>query len=143
MDPARSFSRPRPFAPVFWFPAHVAFEIALIAALIVTWSQVPVRTWLLVALASHCVMRIWSAFDFISKALAHDHRSGGASMDPAKPAAIAARPRNRQCHGCGADIGGAGRVVIDQLCSRVRVPIIRTGKNIWMAPVGTEPIRTS
>jgi hypothetical protein len=56
----------------FWIPAHVAFELALIAALILAWSRPDVRTFLLVAFASHAVMRIWSAFDFIPKALAFE-----------------------------------------------------------------------
>src|SRR5918999_223351 len=56
----------------FWIPAHVAFELALIASLLAAWSRPEVRTWLLVAFASHAVMRIWSAFDFIPKALAFE-----------------------------------------------------------------------
>jgi hypothetical protein len=56
----------------FWIPVHVAFELALIVALVFTWSQPEVRFWLLTALASHAVMRIWSAFDFIPKALAFE-----------------------------------------------------------------------
>ena len=36
------------------------------------WSHPGIRTWLLVALASHAAMRIWSAFDFIPKALAFE-----------------------------------------------------------------------
>lgn len=56
----------------FWIPAHVAFELALIAGLVLAWSQPAVRTWLLVAFASHTLMRIWSAFDFIPKALAFE-----------------------------------------------------------------------
>ena len=56
----------------FWIPAHVAFELALVAALVLAWPQPPVRAWLLVALASHALMRTWSAFDFIPKALAFE-----------------------------------------------------------------------
>lgn len=56
----------------FWIPIHVAFELALIVALVVTWSRPEIRFWLLIALASHTVMRIWSAFDFIPKALAFE-----------------------------------------------------------------------
>ena len=61
----------------FWIPAHIAFECLLIAALVLTWSEPSIRIWLLVALGSHAVMRIWSAFDFIPKALAFE------SADPA------------------------------------------------------------
>jgi hypothetical protein len=56
----------------FWIPAHVAFEVALISALISSWSQPNVREPLLIALASHAVMRVWSAFDFIPKAVAFE-----------------------------------------------------------------------
>ncbi|HEV3008238.1 MAG TPA: hypothetical protein VGX52_04315 [Burkholderiales bacterium] len=60
----------------FWIPAHVAFELALIASLVAAWPQAEVRTWLLIALASHAAMRIWSAFDFIPKALAFERTEG-------------------------------------------------------------------
>jgi hypothetical protein len=44
----------------------------LVASLIATWSQPDVRTWLWVGFVSHAVMRIWSGFDFIPKALAFE-----------------------------------------------------------------------
>ena len=53
----------------FWIPAHTAFELALVAALIAAWEAPAVRGALLAALACHASMRIWSAFDFIPKAL--------------------------------------------------------------------------
>lgn len=56
----------------FWIPAHVAFEVSLIAALVATWSQDSICFWLLLGLTSHAVMRVWSAFDFIPKALAFE-----------------------------------------------------------------------
>lgn len=56
----------------FWIPAHVMFELALAAALVTFWSSPAVRAPLLIALASHATMRIWSAFDFIPKALAFE-----------------------------------------------------------------------
>lgn len=56
----------------FWIPAHVAFELTLIFSLVVAWSQPVVRVWLLLGLISHVLMRIWSAFDFIPKALAFE-----------------------------------------------------------------------
>ena len=52
----------------FWIPVHTAFELALLAALVVTWSLPDIRFWLLVALLSHAVMRIWSFIDFVPKA---------------------------------------------------------------------------
>jgi len=74
----------------FWIPAHTAFEIALIAALVATWSAVTVREWLLIALVSHVVMRLWSAFDFIPKALSFE------KADPATIAPDAARRWTRR-----------------------------------------------
>ena len=56
----------------FWIPAHVTFEVLLIAALVWSWSQPSISNALLVALASHAVMRVWSAFDFIPKAVAFE-----------------------------------------------------------------------
>ena len=81
VQPARGgISRKR-----FWISIHVAFEVTLIAALVVAWSQPAVRNCLLVALASHAVMRIWSGFDFIPKALAFE------KADPATISETAAR----------------------------------------------------
>ena len=74
VQPARGgISRKR-----FWITIHVAFELVLIAALIWSWSQPAVRNALLVALASHAIMRLWSAFDFIPKALAFEKAAPGA-----------------------------------------------------------------
>jgi hypothetical protein len=56
----------------FWIPAHAAFELVLVVALVVTWSESEIRSWRLVGLASHAAMRIWSAFDFIPKAIAFE-----------------------------------------------------------------------
>ena len=53
----------------FWIPAQIAFELALCAALFVAWDESAVRFWLLCALASHVVMRVWSAVHFIPKAM--------------------------------------------------------------------------
>src|SRR5438105_15452423 len=56
----------------FWIPAHTLFELALILSLVWAWSNTDLRFWLLMALGSHGTMRIWSAFDFIPKALAFE-----------------------------------------------------------------------
>jgi hypothetical protein len=61
----------------FWIPVHVAFEIILITAIVMTWSVSEVRSGLLLAFASHVVMRIWSALDFIPKALAFERAEPG------------------------------------------------------------------
>lgn len=56
----------------FWIPAHTVFEVSLLVALYLGWSDANVRTALLVALAAHVIMRVWSAFDMIPKALAFE-----------------------------------------------------------------------
>jgi hypothetical protein len=66
------------------------FELALILALVVTWSEPEIRSWLLVGLVSHATMRVWSAFDFIPKALAFER------ADPVRVAEDAARRWTRR-----------------------------------------------
>jgi hypothetical protein len=79
VQPARGgISRKR-----FWIAIHIAFEVVLIAALVSAWSQPAIRICLLVALASHAVMRLWSAFDFIPKALAFEKAEPGAVSEAA------------------------------------------------------------
>ena len=56
----------------FWIPAHSAFEVSVIAAVIWCWGHPHVRTALLVAVASHVAMRIWSFVDLIPKAVAFE-----------------------------------------------------------------------
>jgi hypothetical protein len=86
IQPARGgISRKR-----FWISIHVAFELVLIAALVLAWSQPAVVNALLVALASHAVMRIWSGVDFIPKALAFE------KADPASISEGAARAWTRR-----------------------------------------------
>jgi len=77
----------------FWIPAHTTFELSLIASLILAWGDATVRTPLLVALTSHAVMRIWSAFDFIPRALAFER------ADPASITEDAARRWSRRSLG--------------------------------------------
>lgn len=86
VQPARGgISRKR-----FWISIHIAFEVTLVVALILAWSQPAVRDALLVALASHAVMRLWSGFDFIPKALAFE------KADPATVSEVAARTWTRR-----------------------------------------------
>jgi len=56
----------------FWIPAHAAFEITLVVALVIGWGHPEIRIALLVALASHAAMRIWSFLDLIPKAVAFE-----------------------------------------------------------------------
>jgi hypothetical protein len=67
----------------FWIPAHTAYELCLVASLVVTWSAPEVRASLLVALVSHAAMRLWSAFDFIPKALAFEKTDPAAVIEEA------------------------------------------------------------
>ena len=71
----------------FWIPTYVALEEVLIAALVATWSQDSIRFWLLLGLTSHAVMRVWSAFDFIPKALAFERTDAGEISETVQPAA--------------------------------------------------------
>jgi hypothetical protein len=64
-------------------PFHVAFELALVTALIVAWSIAGIRQWLLVGLASHAAIRVWSALDFIPKALAFERATAGTVAESA------------------------------------------------------------
>ncbi|HWK68098.1 MAG TPA: hypothetical protein VNS34_24505 [Rhizobiaceae bacterium] len=54
---------------LFWMPVHFAFEFALVAALWLIWPHSSARMWLLIAAASHLLMRIWSGIYFIPRAL--------------------------------------------------------------------------
>ena len=82
-------SRPEIVQPVrggisrrrFWIPAHTAFELLLIVSLVLWWGVPGVRLPLLLALVSHAVMRLWSAVDFIPKALAFERADPG-SVEP-------------------------------------------------------------
>lgn len=65
----------------FWIPVHVAFELLLIVSLVLWWGVPGVRLPLLLALVSHAVMRLWSAVDFIPKALAFERADPG-SVEP-------------------------------------------------------------
>lgn len=56
----------------FWLPVHALFEILLVVCLIRAWIWPSVRFWLLLALACHATARLWSALDFIPKALAFE-----------------------------------------------------------------------
>jgi hypothetical protein len=66
----------------FWIPAHIAFEVLLIVTLVLAWGDVDVRVALLVALASHAVMRVWSLVDFVPKAVAFE-KADPATIDEA------------------------------------------------------------
>lgn len=56
----------------FWMPMHGIFELLLIANLVANWNVPAIRMPLLIALASHGLMRIWSFAYFIPRALAFE-----------------------------------------------------------------------
>jgi hypothetical protein len=56
----------------FWLPAHLLFEILLLCSLVMAWRLVDIRFFLLATLGMHIATRLWSAFDFIPKALAFE-----------------------------------------------------------------------
>jgi hypothetical protein len=77
----------------FWIPAHVSFEVSLMTSLVAVWDQPAIRFPLLIAVGSHVVMRLWSAFDFIPKALAFER------ADPSTIAEARARRWSRRSLG--------------------------------------------
>jgi hypothetical protein len=77
----------------FWIPAHVVFELSLVASLVAMWNSSAARTPLLVALTTHAAMRIWSAFDFIPRALAFE------TADPTTIDVLSARRWSRRSLG--------------------------------------------
>jgi hypothetical protein len=56
----------------FWIPAHTAFELVLLVTLYLSWANESARKALLLALAAHVTLRLWSAFDMIPKAIAFE-----------------------------------------------------------------------
>lgn len=64
----------------FWAPAHILFELSLIASLWYSWASLDIRQWLLIAFGSHSVLRLWSAFYFIPKAIVFE-KADPASFD--------------------------------------------------------------
>lgn len=65
---------------LFWMPVHIVFESTLMIAIWLTWSNGGIRTWLLVAAASHILMRVWSAAYFIPRAIEFE-RAGNWTPD--------------------------------------------------------------
>ena len=54
---------------LFWIPAHVLFELPIFVAIWTSWSLHPVRSMLLLALASHFALRAWSFLYFVPLAV--------------------------------------------------------------------------
>lgn len=53
----------------FWGPSHALYELALIVATWLLWSESSARWWLVAALIGHFVARAWSVAYFIPNAL--------------------------------------------------------------------------
>jgi len=90
-SPPASFAiiQPRTGVPLqrFWIPIHAAITVFMLAALVLARSEVPVRRFLLVALTSYVVMRVWSGLFFIREMLAFQR----VSPDAAPSAELSAR----------------------------------------------------
>ena len=56
----------------FWVPVHIVLEVLLVASLIVTWGDGLPMIFVVVALGSHLVVRVWSLADFVPKAVAFE-----------------------------------------------------------------------
>ena len=69
---------------VFWGPIHGLFEIALLASVWLAWGNVQTRIWLLIALACHLSMRVWSFLYFIPVALRFEKTSNFDSVEMAR-----------------------------------------------------------
>ncbi len=97
----------------FWIPAHTVFELTLITALVLAWGIPELKFWLLLGFGSHATMRIWSAFDFIPKALAFEK---AAHVDEAAARKWSRRSRFRfpldllTCYSLMAAVWAAGHV---------------------------------
>lgn len=68
----------------FWIPAHLAFELVLIAAIVSVWSSPTVRWPLVAALIVHGIMRAWSAARFIPEALRFERNDPALGQADAK-----------------------------------------------------------
>ena len=98
----------------FWIPAHITFELSLIASLVAAWGQPAIRSPLLIALASHAAMRLWSAVDFIPKALAFER------ADPSTITEAAARRWSRR---------SIGRLPLDLVtCGAMLTAVVTTAR---------------
>lgn len=53
----------------FWIPIHIVITICLLAALFFNWKISARRTFVLIALGSYIVMRVWSFWYFIPEML--------------------------------------------------------------------------
>jgi hypothetical protein len=54
---------------LFWAPVHTLYELALIVATLLVWSDRGVRWWIVAALITHLAARAWSFVYFIPNAL--------------------------------------------------------------------------
>jgi hypothetical protein len=92
-SPPASFSIIQPGTGVplqrFWIPVHVAITIFVLATLILTWNDLPVRRLVLIGLASYIVMRVWSGLFFIREMLAFQKIPHSSAPSPELSARVA------------------------------------------------------
>jgi hypothetical protein len=90
-SPPSSFSIIQPGTGVplqrFWIPVHVAITVFVLLALVLTWRDIAVCRFLLVALFSYIVLRVWSGWFFIPEMLAFQQ----VPLDSAPSAELSAR----------------------------------------------------
>jgi len=73
----------------FWIPVHAAITFFLLLSLYVTWREARVRRPLLIGLGAYVIMRVWSAFFFISEMLAFQRVALDAPASPELAARVA------------------------------------------------------
>jgi hypothetical protein len=73
----------------FWIPAHITFELSLIASLLAAWGKPAIRSPLLIALSSG---RFHSQCAGVRTGRpVHDHGGGGPTLEPSQHGPLAAR----------------------------------------------------
>jgi hypothetical protein len=78
---------------VFWIVTHSLHEITFILALVFCWKVPDVRNWLLVLLAAHVAVRVWTIAYFAPTIIAFQQKPYAPTVDP-DLVAKAARWRN-------------------------------------------------
>src|SRR5690606_10667951 len=96
-SPPSSFSIIQPDSGVplqrFWIPVHAAITVFFVLSLVLAWSDTTVRRFLLIALVSYIVMRVWSGLYFIPEMLEFQK----VPVDSSPSAELAARVSRWTC----------------------------------------------
>ena len=67
---------------VFWIMLHSIHEITFILAIIFCWKLAPIRSWLLVLVAIHFAVRIWTLLYFAPTIIEFQKMANTAAYDP-------------------------------------------------------------